>query len=417
MDFLDPEIQDDAISQADRLNVIPLYNPPETPVALYALTPGTSFPGKKRRLHAGRKEERAFLTALLGRAHPYLVWKLPTGTMQGNVKLDWEGLVQRQRGAAARLEDKFISSFRKALDIEFEVPFSANIQKILEKNTRGRFVGRLRRALAHTVLLDSPPDLVILDEFQRYSDMLGKENRGDSLIQALFEPKGPRRPALLLLRIRCHVAVPFGSTDDDDRKRSDAMGDQAPRSDELRNAFNSPFWPHVLATTSVGQEGLDFHTWCRRILHWDLCSSPLELEQREGRIQRFGGLAVRIKLRELAEGDLWQPGAIGTHASLWDRIEVLANAKYRDRSGLSPWWVLKGATVSRFVFNLPQSRDIEKFTLLKEQRLIYRLALGQPNQEDLVDFLAKGGPGLTRILQPLALNLSAFARSESPAAL
>jgi hypothetical protein len=215
------------------------------------------------------------------------------------------------------------------------------------------------------------------------------------------------------IRVRCHVAVPFGSTDDDDRKKSGAAGDQAPRSDEIRNAFNSPFWPHVLATTSAGQEGLDFHTWCRRILHWDLCSSPLELEQREGRIQRFGGLAVRTTLRRLAESDVWQSGAIARHTSLWDRIGVLADAKYRDASGLSPWWVLDGATVSRFVFDLPQSRDQEKFNLLKEQRLIYRLALGQPNQEDLVDFLAKGGPGLTRILQPLALNLSAFARSES----
>ena len=34
------------------------------------------------------------------------------------------------------------------------------------------------------------------------------------------------------------------------------------RTDELRKAFNTPFWPYVLATTSVGQEGLDFHAWC-----------------------------------------------------------------------------------------------------------------------------------------------------------
>src|SRR6202042_2636391 len=102
--------------------------------------------------------------------------------------------------------------------------------------------------------------------------------------------------------VRCHVAVPFGSTDDDDRAKKNATTtDQPPRSDELRNAFNSPFWPHVLATTSVGQEGLDFHTWCRRILHWDLCASPLELEQREGRIQRFAGLAVRRRLAHLVK--------------------------------------------------------------------------------------------------------------------
>jgi hypothetical protein len=68
--------------------------------------------------------------------------------------------------------------------------------------------------------------------------------------------------------------------------------------------------------------------------------------------------------------------------------------------------------VSRYVFNLPQSRDEERFILLKEQRLIYRLALGQPNQEDLVEFLAKEGAALTALLQPLALNLLAFARND-----
>ena len=31
---------------------------------------------------------------------------------------------------------------------------------------------------------------------------------------------------------------------------------------EVREAFNSPFQPFVLATTSVGQEGIDFHWWC-----------------------------------------------------------------------------------------------------------------------------------------------------------
>ena len=33
---------------------------------------------------------------------------------------------------------------------------------------------------------------------------------------------------------------------------------------EIRAAFNSPFWPFVLATTSIGQEGIDFHWWCHR---------------------------------------------------------------------------------------------------------------------------------------------------------
>lgn len=211
--------------------------------------------------------------------------------------------------------------------------------------------------------------------------------------------------------MRCHVAVAFGSTDEEDRRTGRATDEQAPRSDELRNAFNSPFWPHVLATTSVGQEGLDFHTWCSRILHWDLCASPLELEQREGRIQRFGGLAIHRHLGGLGARALEAIASSGQQRSLWSEVEALANAEHQDASGLSPWWVLRGAAVSRYVFNMKQSRDLEKFKLLKEQRLIYRLALGQPNQEDLVDILAQGGPTLTKLLRPLALNLSAFSRS------
>jgi Type III restriction enzyme, res subunit len=72
VDFISKADQKKAISKADRLNVIPLIEVPKTSVVVYALTPGTSFPLKTTRLHAGRKDERAFLTALLGRAYPHL---------------------------------------------------------------------------------------------------------------------------------------------------------------------------------------------------------------------------------------------------------------------------------------------------------------------------------------------------------
>src|SRR5579864_1271800 len=92
--------------------------------------------------------------------------------------------------------------------------------------------------------------------------------------------------------LRCHVAMPFA----DAKVENQTGGQDRLRTDDLRQSFNTPFWPHVLATTSLGQEGLDFHVWCRQLLHWDLCPSPLDLEQREGRIQRFGGLSVRTAL-------------------------------------------------------------------------------------------------------------------------
>lgn len=213
------------------------------------------------------------------------------------------------------------------------------------------------------------------------------------------------------IRIRCHAAVPFGGTErDSSQKETPEAGEPPPpRSEEIRNAFNTPFWPHVLATTSVGQEGLDFHSWCDQLGHWDLCSSPVDLEQREGRIQRFGGLTVRLPMAEaLGHPALAEARLEG--ASPWDIIAREADAAYGDDSQLSPWWTMPGAEIKRHMFALPQSRDLERFARLRRQRALYRLALGQPNPEDLVDMLDQGGETHGDDFKGLALDLSAWSR-------
>jgi len=45
----------------------------------------------------------------------------------------------------------------------------------------------------------------------------------------------------------------------------------------VRSAFNSPFRPFVLTITSVGQEGLDFHSYCHRVWHWNLPGNPVDM--------------------------------------------------------------------------------------------------------------------------------------------
>ena len=93
-----------------------------------------------------------------------------------------------------------------------------------------------------------------------------------------------------------------------------AVGDsESVRAPEVRNAFNSPFWPFVLASTSVGQEGIDFHWWSHSVVHWNLPSNPVDFEQREGRVNRFGGHAVRKNVASAHGRDALASARLGQH--------------------------------------------------------------------------------------------------------
>jgi len=218
---------------------------------------------------------------------------------------------------------------------------------------------------------------------------LADELRGSlSLRTSNFNLYQPDDKSAETFSLRCHVALPLTQRQMQVRlDRADEEQREIPfRPDEMRRSFNSPFWPHVLITTSVGQEGLDFHVWCKGLVHWDLCSNPVDLEQREGRIQRYGGLATRqviaAKLGREALHSL-DPGE-----SPWHKLAELANGM-GDDSGLAPWWVCDGAEIERYIFDVPLSEQAHRLQWMQEQRLLYRLVLGQPNQEDLIEVLSR----------------------------
>ena len=178
--------------------------------------------------------------------------------------------------------------------------------------------------------------------------------------------------ALAPFRMRCHAALPFGLSG---QERETGSGEL--RNDDLRVAFNSPFRPFVLATTSIGQEGLDFHVWSNHVVHWDLPSNPVDLEQRDGRVNRYGRLAIR---RALAENAPRLPSA----ESPW---RVLADSQNESDGGLSPWWIHPPASVRRTVLVAPFSKMAGDLEALQDQLSIYRLAMGQTDQEALVHAL------------------------------
>ncbi len=160
------------------------------------------------------------------------------------------------------------------------------------------------------------------------------------------------------------------------------------RQTEVRAAFNSPFAPFVLASTSVGQEGIDFHWWSHSIVHWNLPSNPVDFEQREGRVNRFAGHAVR---KNVAESH-WDDVLASDDARAWRAAFDAAVAADNELGEFSPWWIYPGsARIHRVIAQYPLSRDIDKYERLRSALTLYRLTLGQPRQEDMVDMLAKRG--------------------------
>jgi hypothetical protein len=175
------------------------------------------------------------------------------------------------------------------------------------------------------------------------------------------------------LQLRCHVATPFTRPDHADK--------ESVRPDDVRKAFNSPFWPHVLVTTSIGQEGLDFHPWCQTLLHWDPPPGPVALEQREGRVDRYASLAIRRAIARDMGADSSQPHL---RASPWDTIAKRAVDGVTDHKGLQPWWIYRNARPLHMRFELDNSEICERWEQAHEERGHYRLVLGMPNQNDLL---------------------------------
>lgn len=182
--------------------------------------------------------------------------------------------------------------------------------------------------------------------------------------------------------IRCHFAIPFIDKTVTDKSVAHTTN--------IRKAFNSPFRPFLLSTTSIGQEGLDFHWYARKIVHWNLPSNPVDLEQREGRINRFKCLAIRRNVAKLYGSETYHT---------WDELFSLAYSNLKGtHSDMVPYWCLPVAElteeqrekleyIERIVPLYPLSRDRYKYERLIKVLALYRMTLGQPRQEELLSLL------------------------------
>ena len=184
-------------------------------------------------------------------------------------------------------------------------------------------------------------------------------------------------------QLRTHFAVAFTKGDSESNISID-------RKKILRNAFNSPFRPFVLASTSIGQEGLDFHNYCRKIVLWNLPSNPIDLEQREGRINRFECLAIRQNIAERYGNNRFEK-------DIWKEMFEIAvrdtKEKNQHSSDLIPFWGVPETEdmvkIERIVPMYPFSKDISAYERMIKILLHYRLTLGQARQEELLEYIVQ----------------------------
>ncbi len=186
-------------------------------------------------------------------------------------------------------------------------------------------------------------------------------------------------------RIRSHFAARFGSGQDEEKR--------AQRESQVRLAYNSPFWPFVLASTSVGQEGLDFHPYSHAVVHWNLPGNPVDLEQREGRVHRFKGHAVRRNVALTHAGAALQTSS----DDCWSAMFAAAKSDCPGQNDLTPYWVYApdgGASIERYVPAAPLSREAARYARLLRTVGAYRLVMGQPRQEDLLRYVGNDAAAL-----------------------
>lgn len=119
-------------------------------------------------------------------------------------------------------------------------------------------------------------------------------------------------------------------------------------------------------------------------MHWNTPANPVNFEQREGRVDRYAGHAIRrnivAKHREaILRSDDYDP---------WKAAFRLGLDEQERFGEFAPWWVYPGpAKIERIVMPYPLSIDNERLASLKRDVQLYRLTFGQPRQEDMLELL------------------------------
>lgn len=135
-------------------------------------------------------------------------------------------------------------------------------------------------------------------------------------------------------------------------------------------------------------------------------SNPIDLEQREGRINRFECLAIRQNIAK-------RYGTVSFKKNIWKEMfdEAAKVENGGEGSDLIPFWGLTEkedmVRIERIVPMYPFSRDELAYERLIKILSLYRLTLGQARQEELLEYIFKNCDDLDE-MKNYFINLSPY---------
>ena len=143
-------------------------------------------------------------------------------------------------------------------------------------------------------------------------------------------------------------------------------------------------------------------------MHWNLPSNPIDLEQREGRINRFKCLAIRQNVAA-------KYGNIPFEQDIWAEMFSAAHAEKKEhQSDLVPYWCFgdnQTIKIERILPLYPMSKDEISYERLIKILSLYRLTLGQARQEELLEYIFSECEDMDE-LKKLFIDLSPYSKTE-----